>query len=523
MSHRDRRGFLRLAAAVPAAAALTGPLAACTAPAAPSALPSGANRIDAGLSYGLSSGFDPMNASGVTPVAANAHVFEALVDLDPADRTPYHALARAMPTRVDALTYRVSLRAGATFHDGSPVTADDVVHSFTRVLDPAAGALTAQFLPFLDRVRALDAYTVEFRLGYPFDDLFAARLSVVKIVPSRLVQADPKGFDAAPVGSGPFRLLPRSADDRLEFRRWDAYNGPRPAGVADLTWWLLPDGEARQQALRTGRVLAVDDVPYPSVAHLAQLSELRAVESFGHLFLMFNCARKPFDDKRVRQALHHALDTDRIIAAAMFGNGSPVTGFLPVSHPAYYQAATAYPHDPARARALLAAAGATDLSLTLTSTDTGWVTAVAPLLQQAWEAVGVRTAVDVGPSADQYRKVDAGDFQVMAAPGDPSVFGSDLDLLLRWFYVGAWPTRRFRWAGSDPDTRLRGLLDRAARASDNAARHQLWHQALDLIADEVPLYPVVHRKLATAWDGHHLLNFRPLPVSGLSFLGVDVF
>ncbi|GLW70837.1 ABC transporter substrate-binding protein [Kitasatospora phosalacinea] len=525
----DRRGFLRLVGALTTATAIAGSVAACGGPsstAAGSASDGGAKggsdgTIEAGISYALSTGFDPMTSSGATPVAANLHVFEGLVDLDPATREPYPALATAMPQQVDDTTWRAQLRSGATFHDGSPVTAEDVVFSFTRVLDPANSSLIVQFLPFLEQVTAVDASTVEFRLKYAFP-LFATRISVVKVVPKKVVEADQKAFDAKPTGSGPYQVVEATRQDKIVFRRHDAYNGPRPARAASMVWRLTSDPTARVSSLVSGRVRAIEDVPYVDVAGLKGKATTESVESFGNLFLMFNFARKPFDDKRVRQALHYALDVDKIVATAMYGNGTASTSYLQPSHPDYHRAATVYGHDPEKAKALLTEAGASGLSVTLLTTNTGWVNDIAPLIKESWDAIGVRTTLDIGDSSGQYKKVDAGDFGVMAAPGDPSVFGNDVDLLLRWFYgAGVWTTKRFRWDGSPEDRQVRDLLDQAARTADPAARSALWNRTIDLIAEQAVLYPVVHRKLPTAWNGGKLAGFKPLPTTGLSFLGVS--
>ena len=520
-SRVDRRDFLRLVGAMGAATAFAGTLSACGGPSSTGSTPVSGDRdtIEAGISYSLSSGFDPMTASGATPFAANLHVFESLVDLDPVTRQPYPALATGLPQHVDDATYRVALRPGATFHDGSPVTADDVVFSFTRILDPANNSLMVQFLPFLAGVKAVDGSTVEFALKYPFA-LFAQRLAVAKIVPKKVVLADPKGFDAKPVGSGPYQLVEATRQDKIVFKKWAQYNGPRPAKVGTMTWRLLSDPSARVGAMASGRVMAIEDVPYIDVRQLSAKSTVDAVPSFGMLFLMFNCASKPFDDKRVRQALHHALDVDKIVANAMVGNGTPATSYLQNTHPDYHQAGTVYRHDPDKAKSLLAAAGATDLTLTLLTTDTGWVKDIAPLVKESWDAIGVNTTLDVADSSGQYKKVDGGNYQAMLAPGDPSVFGNDVDLLLSWFYVGTWPTRRHRWAGTPGANQVLDLLGQAARSADADQRKRLWGQVIDLIADEVPLYPIVHRKLPTAWQDKALTGFKPLPTTGLSFLDV---
>lgn len=106
------------------------------------------------------------------------------------------------------------------------------------------------------------------------------------------------------------------------------------------------------------------------------------------------------------------------------------------------------------------------------------------------------------------------------APGDPSVFGNDADLLMRWFYYGFWPEKRYGWAGSAAYKQVRQTLDKAAQAADETTRKQLWGQVTDLVADEAALYPILHRKLPTAWDEKTLSGFEPLPTTGLSFVDV---
>ncbi|MER8084691.1 ABC transporter substrate-binding protein [Streptomyces sp. NPDC058316] len=260
------------------------------------------------------------------------HIFEGLVDLDPATLVARPALATEMPKKINATTYRATLRKGATFHDGSAVTADDVVFSFERILDPKNASLMAQFVPFIDTVKAVDAGTVEFKLKYPFA-LFPSRIAVARIVPKKIVEPDPKAFDAKPVGSGPYRFVEATREDKIVFEAYDKYNGPHQAKAKKMIWRLMSDQSARVSAMESGRVQAIEDVPYIDVKRLAGSSKTESVQSFGLLFLMFNTADKRFADKRVRQALHHALDTEKIISTAMAGNAAPATGYVPATHP----------------------------------------------------------------------------------------------------------------------------------------------------------------------------------------------
>ncbi|CAM5520927.1 Vitamin B12 import ATP-binding protein BtuD [Streptomyces griseomycini] len=397
----DRRTFMRYTSAIGVATAITAGLSACGGPGSTGDGSGGSGgdtgTIEAGLSYPLSTGFDPMITSGATPFAANMHIFEGLVDLDPATLVARPALATGMPKKINATTYRATLRKGATFHDGSAVTADDVVFSFERVLDPRNASLMAQFVPFIDRVEAVDASTVEFRLKHAFA-LFPSRISVVRIVPKKIAGADAKAFDAQPVGSGPYRFVSAVREDKIVMEAYDEYNGPHPARAEKMVWHLMSDPSARVSALKSGRVQAIEDVPYIDIEGFTGKDKVESVQSFGLLFLMFNCKDERFADKRVRQALHYALDTEKLISTALLGNAEPATGYVPATHPDYREAATVYGHDLARAKKLLDEAGVGRLSFTLLVTDTGWVKDIAPLIKESWAAAGIEARLDIAQS-----------------------------------------------------------------------------------------------------------------------------
>ncbi|MCC3276295.1 MULTISPECIES: ABC transporter substrate-binding protein [unclassified Arthrobacter] len=520
----SRRNFLKLAGVLGTAAAFAGSLSACSpggnpAPAG-SAAAEGTGSIEAGISYQLSTGFDPMLSTGATPQAANLHIFEGLTELHPATRESYLALAKADPVKVDDTTYEVQLRDGAKFHNGEPVTTADVVFSFQRVMDPANKSLFAGFIPFIDSVSAKDDSTVQFKLKYPFPG-FSSRISVIKVVPEAAVKADPAGFDLKPIGSGPYSLVSAVKEDRIVFKKFDDYNGKYPARVADMTWLLLADPAARVAAVPS-RTQAIEDVPYLDVDQLAAKVDVESVQSFGLLFLMFNCASEKFADKRVRQALHYAIDTDAVISKALLGNATAASSYFQEGHPSYTKASTTYGFDAAKAKSLLAEAGMQDMTITLTSTDTGWVTRVVPLIKEYWDAIGVTTTLEILQSAAVYapEKVGGKNFDVLCAPGDPSVFGNDGDILLSWFYRGAtWMEGRAGWNTTPEYATVQQKLDQAVQVDGDKAK-KLHAEVVDIVSEEAPLYPLFHRKLPTAWDSNALDGFQPLPTTGVSFIGV---
>ena len=525
----SRRGFIKLVGAIGAASALAGTLSACgTTPGQRStaaATAAGANAdgtITAGISYELgTNGFDPMTTSAALTVAANWHTMEGLTEILPSgNRDVYAALGAELPKKVDDTTYEVTLRDKAVFHNGSPVTTDDVVFSFSRVLDPASKSLYRQFITFIESVTKKDDKTVTIALRYPFS-LVAERIAVVKIVPQAAVTADAKAFDANPIGTGPWKMTDNSATSKeIRFERNDAYTGPRPAKAKTMVWKVMPDAATRTNALTSKAVQAMDLVPDLSIQTLRSSATVEPAQGFALVFAMFNCGSAPFNDVRNRQGFLYAIDMAKVVQTAYLGNATPATSFLQDTHPAYKKAATVYGHDVEKAKALFAASGLKNIRLLCT--DHGFVKSATPIIKEALEAAGLTVDFTEKKSADVYNTIDGKPeaYDAVIAPGDPSVFGADPDLLLRWWYANdVWLDQRMHWKGQPAQAQVASLLDQAVRESGDAQK-ATWGRIFDLVAAEVPLYPLLHRKSTTAWDASTLTDFKPISLTGLSFVGV---
>ena len=527
----SRRNFLRATGILGAAAGIGATLAACapdsstdttgdngTTTASGSANEAGT--ITAAISYELgTNGYDPMTTTAALTLAANWHTMEGLTELHPATREIFPALGADMPAQVDDTTWEVTLRDGAVFHDGTPVTTEDVVFSFERVLDEANASLYASFIPFIESVTAKDDTTVTIKTKYPFS-LVAERLSVVKIVPKALVEADAKAFDLNPVGTGAYKMTDNGASSQVvKFERFDDYTGPNPARVAEMEWQIIPDDSTRTNALSSDSVQAIDSVPAANLAQLAETKTVAAEQGFGLLFLMFNCGSAPMDDVRNRQAVLYALDYDRITKVGMSDLAAPAKSFVHEAHPTFKEAKVQYAGNMDKAKELLAETGLTEVRLL--SSDHGWFAAVRPMVKESLEAAGLTVNYEEKKSSDVYGTIDgnAGSFDIVMAPGDPSVFGDDADLLIRWWYAGdVWTDSRMHWKGQESHTKVQELLETAATSTgdDQVAA---WHEIFDIVSEEAPLYPIFHRKSPTAWDDESLQDFKPIAVTGLSFVG----
>lgn len=463
----------------------------------------------------------PFNCSKALALGANWHVMEGLYELDMATYKPYAALAAGDPVEVSETEYEVTLRDGAAFSDGTPVTATDVVESYNRTVGEK-GALYLSMLNFIDSVEAKDDATVTIKLAYPFS-LLKERLPLIKVAPAT---ATDEQLTSQPIGSGPWMYASAPTEQTIEFAPNPNYSGTHPAKADTMHWDIIADDTARTTALQEGTVQVMESVPADVVDQLtASGVTVDDVQSFGLAFMMFNTKKKPFDDYRVRQAFLYAIDMEKLINNALSGKASPLKCFLPENHANFHEASTVYTYDPEKAKSLLAEAGVSDLSIVLNTTDTGFIVALAPQIQNNLADIGVTvTEIKSEPSKTMYPNytdTDDPQFDVVLAPGDPSCFGLDPDLLMNWWYGdNTWTQKRTQWKGSAEFEELQGLLSQAAQAADSKEQQELWNQCFDLLAEQVPLYPLFHRTVSTGYWSDQLDGFKAIGTTSVSMIDV---
>ncbi|MET7476169.1 ABC transporter substrate-binding protein [Streptomyces sp. NPDC005648] len=525
-----RRTFLKHTGALGAAAAVSASLSACSSgPQSTNDTGGGGGRdrtLTAVIGYGNDGSWDPTQTASAFCMAANNHIYEGLLDTDPISREPYAALATSLPTDAGATTWRFTLRAGARFHDGKPVTADDVVFVFDRILDPGTQTLAKGFFAsWLKEVRKVDAHTVELVLKFPFPEGLS-RLTLAKIMPRHVFSA-PGAWDKAvaglAVGSGPYRQTAHHPKSNTTFAAFDDYNGPRPPAFRRMNWLTIVDAAprvARISGSSAGAQIS-DNIPYANIRQLRSGGlTVAGGAGMNNLFLMFNTRHKPFDDVRVRQALHYAIDTPKMVEVALKGHGRPSSSFLNEGNPSYRRAKTVYDHDPEKAKALLKAAGVTGLKVNVLAVNVSWIVDCLPTIKASWDAIGVRTTLSPQETTAVFTKMDQKqDYQVVAAASNPNQFGLDADLIMHYNYGPAnlWMGYT-RWADDSVARQLFKDMDRATRESDPARKKAMIQDYIDVVAEQAVLYPVVHSELMTAWDPRKLTGIRAQPYPGINLL-----
>lgn len=534
-----RRAFVAGTAALAAGGALT--LAGCSveqpiepgpapadpaddnAPTEPVAAQSGVARtLTAAVAY-EGSDPNPIGTSSGVFLAAGWHVFEGLYELNMHTYRAECGLAADAPVQIDDLEYEVTLREDTVFSDGSPLTSADVVNAFER---NGESDLYGAFLSFITAVSAPDERTVHFKLNAPMGSVLQERLALVRVFPAALTDEQ---LATKPIGSGPWCYETINAADggRISFTANHRYTGPWPATCERMEWSVLLDDTRRTDELIDKDVMVMEAAPVVRAEELAGAgATVEWVPGFNLPFLMFNCEKPPFDDVRVRQALLYAIDVDSLIGTYMAGHARAATSLLPDYFRHYHRAATVYSYDLEKARKLLAEAGVDELALTLRAND-NWVSTLAPAIAEDWKAVGVTAEVVLLDTtalfADLSTEPEPGTllpFDVVLSPGDPSCFGNDADLIISWWYGdNVWTRARSRWATTPAFAEMAQLLAEARSKTSEDEQQPLWNQCFDIIAAEVPLYPLFHRETATAWWTAQLDDYDPISATGLNFLG----
>ena len=304
--------------------------------------------------------FDPAEMPGIiTPFMVYYALHDALVKPMPG-KAMAPSLAESWTASKDSLTYDFVLRKGVKFHNGDPVTAEDVKFSFERYRGTAAKLLK-------DRVAAIetpDAGRVRFRLKQPWADFmtfYATATGAGWIVPKKYVEkVGDEGFKKAPVGAGPYKFVSTQPGVEIIFEAFEQYWRKTP-NVKRFVFKVIPDESTRLAAFKRGEV----DIVYSIRGALAE--ELRRTPGLtlkpaviqAPFWLYFADQwdpKSPWHDKRVRLAANYAIDRTAINQAETLGFSKITWSIIPSTFDYFWQPPP-YPYDPAQAKKLLAEAG----------------------------------------------------------------------------------------------------------------------------------------------------------------------
>ena len=349
-----------------------------------------ANEITVGIAQDLDDSLDPHKTvkAGTREVMFN--VFEGLMKPTPdGDLTP--AIAESYTVSEDRKTYTFTLREGVKFHNGDTVTAEDVIWSIERCAAATeTGIVQVEAFSVIEAIEAPDERTVTITISEPSNEFISYMTTAV-------LPADYDQQDTAPVGTGPFKFVSRTAQDSVVLEKFGEYWGT-PAYLDKVTLKIIENADSLMMSLQSG---AIDLCSHLTSTQVAQLGgDFDVAEGTMNLIqaLYLNNAEKPFDDVRVRQALCYAVDKQEIIDLAFDGYGSPIGSSMYPAFGKYFDDSLTnyYTKDVEKAKSLLAEVGypdGFDMTITVPSNYKPHMDTAEVLAQQLAQ-IGVNATIE---------------------------------------------------------------------------------------------------------------------------------
>ncbi len=378
---------------------------------------------------------DPAFASDGETFRVARQMFEGLVGTEPGTADPAPLLATEWEASEDGLSYTFSLRDDVTFHDGEPFNAEAVCTNFDRWYNWTGlqqsenisyyyGSL---FKGFADKPEtavyescaADDESTATITLRQPFAG-FVQAMSLPAFSmqsPAAMEQYDADNLGgteddvryseyatAHPTGTGPFQFEAWERGQQVTLAPYDEYWGDT-AKVDQVVIRTIADGNARRQALQNGEIDGYDLVAPGDLEGLESDGfQIEQRDPFNILYLGMNQAVPELQDVKVRQAIAHAIDKDAVISQSLPEGSEPATQFIPQAVAGYADDVTEYEYDPEKAKALLAEAGQSDLTLDF-NYPTGVSRPYMPTPEETFVAIRSQleaVGITVNPVADQW-------------------------------------------------------------------------------------------------------------------------
>ena len=440
--------------------------------------------------------FDPADATGILiPFLVYYALHDALVKPMPGNpMSP--CLAESWSVSADGLVYEFVLRREVTFHNGDPVTADDVKFSFERYRGVSAKILKER----VKQVQVVDPHRVRFQLKEPWPDFLTfyatPATGAAWIVPRRYIErAGDEGFKKAPVGAGPYRFLSFTPGVELIVEANERYWRKSPS-VKRLVLKAVSDDVTRAAMLKRGEI----DIGYIFRGAVAEDIRrtggltLKPVRFYGEQWLLFTeqwDPKSPWADRRVRLAVNHAIDRQAINESLTLGFSRMTGGIIPRDFE-FSWPAPPYPYDAEKARQLLAEAGYPRGLEAELWTDTGFAEQTEAIANYLG-AIGIRTRMRTIERAAYFSQLRDKKLRPLVYVAS-AAYGNAATRIDSFVSAGGVFTY-----GSYPD--IEGLIQEQATERDRKRREETLHRIQQLMYERVMFAPV--------WDVASLHGYGP--------------
>ncbi|OBF16724.1 ABC transporter substrate-binding protein [Mycobacterium sp. ACS4331] len=434
---------------------------------------------------------DPQRSTAYFSFEVLENVFDTLVEPD-ADLRMRPALAESWETSPDQRTWTFHLRPDVVFHDGRPLTAEDVVFSYRRIIDEKLA--NSDKFSAVTAVTAPDPDTVVLTLSRPTPNLLTnlGGFKGMAIVQRENVESG--AIATHPVGTGPFAFAAATSGDSITLKANPDFWGGAPR-IAGVTYRFISEPSTALSALQAGEIDWTDSVPTQRVTQLKDDDSivLQVTASNDYWYLALNQARQPWDDVRVRQAIAYGIDRDAIVAATSYGTATVNQLAIPAGNP-WYTPYDRYRFDTERARELLREAGAAprDLDMLVTTEYPETVTA-AQIIADNLAPLGITVHIRTVDFATWLDEQNSGNFDMLMMGWLGNIDPDD-------FYYAQHHTDGSSNAQKFSDPQVDRLLDAGRVEVDTARRAGDYADAATRIADEVSYIYLYNPSVIQAWN-----------------------
>ncbi|MBI3803676.1 MAG: ABC transporter substrate-binding protein [Nitrospirae bacterium] len=437
--------------------------------------------------------FDPRLATDAYSERIGQLLFSRLIRSDPTGQKVGDLAERW--EREGETVYTFHLKRNVRFHDGHPLTAEDVRYTFESILDPRIASPHRKNYEVIARIETPDDTTVRFILKQPHAP-FLTELTR-GIVPKHLAEKEAGAFAAQPVGSGPFRFVRYDPDDAVELAAYPDYFGGPPA-VRRLLFRIIPEDSVRLLELEKGNIdLLQNAFPPDALTRLQQNPRLKIISapSTTYTYLGFNLKDPILRNRSVREAIALAINRDDITEHLFKGLAHPAAGLLSPSHWAYADAVAHYSYNPDLAKKRLDEAGYPDppgpanrFKLIHKTSQNELSRRVVEVIQRQLADVGIEVEIRNHEWGTFYGDIKSGNFQLFTLSW---VGVDDPDLYYNLFHSESTPPNGAnRVAYKNP--RLDRLVESGRTTLDPEKRKKIYEAVQQIVAEDLPYVSLWH-------------------------------
>jgi ABC-type transport system substrate-binding protein len=400
-------------------------------------------------------------------------------------------LAESWEISKDRKVYTFKLRRGVKFHNGAEMTADDIKFAIDYTINPKNGAYGLEDLSAVERAEVVDKYTLRMHLKQPNPVLLAALTEIrsFSAIPKESLAEGIRKPATFPPGTGPFKFVEWLPGQRIVFDRHQDYWGPK-ANVDRVVMKEIGDNTVRFTALQAGDVDIIERTPYEWVQQIIEgrikgIGYAKAARA-GARNLEFNVADPPFNNKKLRLAIAHALDRKEIMQAAYLGLAEISDQRFPKGHIWYFDIPSPQ-YDQNKAKALLKEAGYKGETLELMGNRGEVAEVEGAVIQAQLRKVGVKVEIKILERASALEARRQGKYMFKLAGG--SDYPDPLPAYEEYACEPDPRNRRLNESGYC-DKEYDALIRKAEGEVDPDKRRALFKQVVTKVVQDLPIFPI---------------------------------